>query len=189
MIKAITQTVNINKIILDYYSWDEKLELYYNKEKAIEMFKWFKEEGIDKSVELDFSVFYDKVKIVNLYNLHFANKRSKDLLNFGFKILINFNLIHPDYFEVADCYLPKTINTLVCDNNHKFSKTYLQKDREVFEMLYKSGRKIKNIIFIDGKKNHAYLLPILKSLEAEDTTYTFIPSRANIISIFMRGKK
>lgn len=172
------------KIIVDFYAWDTNLTKFYDKTRSVEFFQSCKKKGIQNAVELDFSVWYDQPRIVNLYQLYNANKRTRDLVQQGMKILINGNLLHADYFDVWDLYLPKKINSLVFDNNHTFNKAYIAKDLETIRKIYDSGRTIKNLIFIDGKKDHSYLRPIIALLEKNDCTYTFIPPRIRVMQIF-----
>ena len=184
--KEVIRQIPPSKIITDFYCWDASLMPYYNKERADEKFDEVKLLGCDKCVELDFSVWYEKPHIINLYNIFFANRRTRDMYMKGIKIAVNFNLITPNYFEIADYYLPQTINTMVCDNNHAINDVYLQSDYESFEKIYNSGRKLKSVIFIDGKVDKSYLMPILKLLERNDTYYTFIPSRIRLMSLLSK---
>ena len=177
-----------NKMIIDFYMWDDGLIPFYNKAKAMTKFRELRKLGINCCNELDFSVWYDKAKIINLYNMHYVNKRTRDMIKLGMKVTINFNMIHSDYFTIWDYYLPKKVNTIIYDNNHKMNKMYVKKDYEALKLFYESGRKIGKVIFIDGKKNHDYLLQIIGLLEANHTEYCFVPPRIILITMLQNKK-
>lgn len=187
MQSLVKSVVSPDKIISDFYAWDAALAEYYNKSTAIHKFKQIKEQGINKAVELDFSVFYDQPAILNLYNIHYCNKRTRDMINMGFKIIVNGNLITSKFFEVNDYYLPLHIKTIVFDNNHRFNETYINLEIDMLNKLY-SKRTVDNAIFICAKKSKAYLLPILKVLESHNTSYCFIPPRAAVIQSYLKNK-
>lgn len=177
-----------DKMIVDFYMWDAGLTPFFNKAKSIQKFKELQKMGIKICNELDFSVWYDKAKIINLYNMHYVNKRTRDMIRLGFKVTINFNMIHSDYFEIWDYYLPKKVNTIIYDNNHKMNKMYIKKDFEALDKFYKSGRSLGKVIFIDGKRNHDYLLSIISLLEKNNTEYCFIPPRIILLTMLQNKK-
>lgn len=139
--------IPLDKFIGDFYIWDSSLSKF---DKNIVFSKWLlelKKHGINKLVQIDYSVFYEQNLLISLTNVYKNFKKMEIAKNLGFKFCLNGNTLHPSFSNLYREILPSTINTLVVDYNHKFNNESIELEKKIYSDILEYS-KIKNVIVL-----------------------------------------
>lgn len=186
-IRKAVQIIPPEKIILDFYVWDYDLMRFWERNKFMSVLKYAKNLGIDKCVQMDFSIFYGMPKPMLEAHLFKNFTRMEDAASLGFKQIYNFNCFVPDYIELYKEILPKEIS-MVIDQNHIKNKLALEQDLYTLRKI-SEFTKIKNAIILTTSQKTEKYSDLLRLLNRLNVTYIFLPGYYKTFAVlWQKGK-
>lgn len=168
---------NLENKIYHFYCWDTHFEKI-NPILFVDYIKTFPK-NILGMVQTDFSAWYFQNEerknaiLKNFINLEIMVKNN-------FKVMINFNNIHSDMFELYEKILPKNLGTIVYDFNHNEDCYIDIITKNMIRFLKKYN--VKSIIFITGKRKIPKIYnEMFFFINAKKIKYTFLPTEMSIM--------
>lgn len=162
------------KVIMDFFVWDYSLMPFWDKKKFLELLNIAESLGVNKIVQMDFSIFYSTPEPMIQAHIFKNFQRMQDAIDKGFKVIYNFNCFIPTYLDFYKDVLPKEIS-LVIDQNHVINKITLAQDLFTLRELAKIT-KIKNAILLISSQKTETHMKLLTQLNRLTIPFTILPS-------------
>lgn len=181
-VKASLKSIPADRMIGDFYFWDNRLAKFRNGDEYQNFLKELKSVGINKLVGTDFSIWSTMPRPLSLYNQYLNMNRYWMNYNAGMKSIFNMNVVKPVYDPLFNYVLPSNIPTVMFDQTHPLTREQLEEEKVNTRAFLKKYKTKSAIIQVTGStigENGFYLLPIFKDL---GITYGCIPSNTTLMS-------
>lgn len=184
------EVVKPQKLIIDFYMWDCTLKRYEDISKYINDLNRAKSLGVDKCVQIDFSVWYNDPQPIQLANLYKNFIRLHIAQQLGFLTVLNFNTILPYWYDIYEYVLPKRVNTVFMDNGHgefRKDKNHTQNEIKALHNLL-SLTEVKTFIIQSSKVSDDDMKPFAYELKKAGIEYAIIPSQTKVLGLFYKRR-
>jgi hypothetical protein len=178
--KLIEWGIPPEKIIMTWFMWDNILNRFKSSSTYIEYLQAALSVGVNKCVQMDFSIWYEDPEPIQVHNLYFNFVRLRQAQELGFQTILNFNNILVKYEEIYRKILPENVHTVWVDENHSEQK-YQITEYQSLEMLLDIC-KVKHFIFQTGKKQLPHRKKFLYLLKQHGIRYTILPTELKIFN-------
>lgn len=186
MEKIRNSKYTFDQIIPHFFEWDYIIEGYKEEQRFDNYLQKLKDYGIKTIAMPDFSTFYDQPYELNIKNMLINLRLSKQAMDKGFTVMMNFNCIMDIGLPIYKVVFPENIGTIIVDDNHSDGK-YLVRENLAMKELVRFA-KIEGTVHITGKKNIGYRTRFLKSI-GKPEPHRIVPSYWKTIVIFHKNSE